>query len=73
MEMAYLISEINQMSQTAFIEVFGGVFEHTPEIALKAWTKRPYVDVDDLHQHMVGVVNDMSAEEQLRLIRAHPD
>lgn len=73
MLMAYLISEINQMSQRAFVEVLGGVFEHTPEIALKAWTKRPFVDVEELHQQMIAVVNEMSSEEQLRLIRAHPD
>jgi 2-oxo-4-hydroxy-4-carboxy-5-ureidoimidazoline decarboxylase len=73
MVMAYLISEINQMSQMAFVEVFGGVFEHTPEIAFQAWTKRPFVDVEDLHQQMVTIVNDMSTEEQLKLIGAHPE
>ncbi len=71
--MTYHISEINQMSQMAFVEVFGGVFEHTPEIAFQAWTKRPFADVNNLHQQMVTVVNEMSLEEQLTLIRAHPD
>ncbi|MGC1393243.1 MAG: 2-oxo-4-hydroxy-4-carboxy-5-ureidoimidazoline decarboxylase, partial [Coleofasciculaceae cyanobacterium] len=71
--MAYLISEINQMSQMAFVEVFGGVFEHTPEIALQVWTKRPFVDVEDLHRQMVAIINDMSTEKQLRLICAHPE
>lgn len=73
MAMAYLISEINQMSQTEFVEVFGGVFEHTPDIALQAWTKCPFVDVEDLHQQMVAIIHEISAEKQLRLICAHPE
>lgn len=71
--MLYPISEINQMSQTLFVEVFGGVFEHTPKIAFQAWKKRPFVDVNDLQQKMVYVVNNMSSEEQLTLICTHPD
>lgn len=71
--MASAISEVNQMCQRAFVEMFGEVFEQTPSIALKAWTKRPFTDINDLHQKMVYVVNNMSADEQLELICAHPD
>lgn len=71
--MVYLIYEINRMSQMVFVEMFGGVFEDTPEIALQAWRKHPFADLNDLHQQMVAVVNEMTSEEQLRLIRAHPD
>jgi 2-oxo-4-hydroxy-4-carboxy-5-ureidoimidazoline decarboxylase len=71
--MAYTISQLNQMSQLAFVEAFGWVFEHTPSIAARAWTKRPFVDINDLHQKMVDVVNAMNPDEQLALIRAHPD
>ncbi|HEY9823472.1 MAG TPA: 2-oxo-4-hydroxy-4-carboxy-5-ureidoimidazoline decarboxylase, partial [Candidatus Sericytochromatia bacterium] len=58
--MAYTISELNQMSESAFVEAFGAVFEHTPAIATQAWTKRPFTDVNNLHQKMVDVVNNMS-------------
>jgi 2-oxo-4-hydroxy-4-carboxy-5-ureidoimidazoline decarboxylase len=71
--MAYTISELNQMSQSVFVKVFGAVFEDTPTIASQAWTKRPFADANNLHQKMVDVVNDMSPDEQLALIRAHPD
>lgn len=65
--------ELNQMSQTAFVEALGMVFEDTPAIASQAWTKRPFVDVNDLHQKMVAVVNNMTPDQQLQLILAHPD
>lgn len=71
--MFYTIAELNQMSQAAFVEALAAVFEHTPAIAQQAWTQRPFIDVDDLHQKMVDVVQHMSRVEQLTLIQAHPD
>ena len=71
--MSNLIAQLNQASQQEFVEVLGMLFEHTPEIAQKAWHYRPFVDAIDLHQKMVEVVNLMSIEEQIALIRAHPD
>lgn len=61
------------MSQEEFVDVLGGVFEHTPAIASSTWLKRPFADVTQLHQKMVEVVNSMSRSEQLALIKAHPD
>lgn len=71
--MFYLIAELNQMSQEDFVEALGAVFEGTPAIAHQAWNQRPYADMTELHQRMVNVVHAMSRDEQLVLIRAHPD
>jgi len=54
------------MSQEAFVEALGAVFEDTPAIAHQAWNQRPFANVADL-------VQAMSQDEQLALIRAHPD
>ncbi|PSB30231.1 2-oxo-4-hydroxy-4-carboxy-5-ureidoimidazoline decarboxylase [Chlorogloea sp. CCALA 695] len=67
------ITQLNQMSQEEFVNVLGTVFEHTPQIAQKAWNYRPFVDATQLHQKMVDVVSVMSIDEQLALIRVHPD
>lgn len=61
------------MSQEAFVEALGAVFEETPAIAQDAWNQRPFADVAELHQRMVNVVKAMSRDEQLTLIRVHPD
>jgi 2-oxo-4-hydroxy-4-carboxy-5-ureidoimidazoline decarboxylase len=67
------LNELNQMSQEEFVAVLGAVFEDTPAIAEKAWSKRPFTDVAQLHQSMMATVKDLSLEEQLALIKAHPD
>ena len=69
----YKILRLNSMSQQEFTQVLGSIFEHTPVIAQKTWYHRPFKDVNDLHQKMVTVVNNMSNDEQLTLIKAHPD
>ncbi len=61
------------MSQEEFVAALGAVFEETPAIAQQAWNARPFRDGADLHQKMVRVVNAMSEDEQLALIKAHPD
>lgn len=71
--MTYTIAQINSMSQEEFVAVLGAVFEETPAIAHYAWEKRPFADVTDLHQQMVNEVKAMSKQEQLALIRVHPD
>ena len=50
-----------------------GVFEHSPWVAERAWRKQPFASVDALHEEMMAVVRDASREEQLALIRAHPE
>jgi len=71
--MTYSIATLNQMTQTQFVEVLGAVFEDTPTIAHDTWQQRPFTDLTDLHQKMVGVVQAMTPSAQLALICAHPD
>ncbi len=71
--MAYSIADLNQMNQESFVAALGAVFEDTPTIAQETWNARPFADVDDLHQKMVKVVNEMTSLEKLNLIKAHPD
>ncbi|MGB5915330.1 MAG: 2-oxo-4-hydroxy-4-carboxy-5-ureidoimidazoline decarboxylase [Phormidesmis sp.] len=72
--MKYTIDNINQLSQSDFVERFGAVFEETPAIASQAWAKRPFADISDLHQKMVDVVeNTMTPAEKIDLIYAHPE
>jgi 2-oxo-4-hydroxy-4-carboxy-5-ureidoimidazoline decarboxylase len=71
--MPYRLTELNQMTEAEFVEALGAVFEETPAIARQAWSDRPFADITDLHQKMADVVKAMSKEEQLALIRAHPD
>ena len=67
------LSELNGLDCAAFVRVIGPVFEHSPWIAERTWPQRPFGSVKALHQALCGTVQNASADEQLALIRAHPD
>ncbi|PAD89271.1 OHCU decarboxylase [Niallia circulans] len=69
----YTIAEINQMNRQEFIEKIGWVFEHSPWIANKTWKYHPFPSLNTLYQLMVQAVTEAPIEDQLDLIRAHPD
>jgi len=71
--MSIPLKTLNQMDQAEFTQVLGDIFEHTPAIAQQTWPQRPFATVEALHQAMVTVMQALTTEDQLRLIRAHPD
>jgi 2-oxo-4-hydroxy-4-carboxy-5-ureidoimidazoline decarboxylase len=64
---------LNSLDRGAFTEALGAVFEHSPWVAERAWDRRPFATVADLHTAMVAAVTSSSAHEQLALLRSHPD
>ncbi len=64
---------INSMDRAAFVEKFGGIFEKSPWVAEKAWDARPFANIDDLQAKMVVVAKYGNIDQQLFLLRAHPD
>jgi 2-oxo-4-hydroxy-4-carboxy-5-ureidoimidazoline decarboxylase len=67
------IDQINAMTPGDFLAAFGGVFEHSPWIAERAWRSRPFSDASALHAAMVSVVSGASRAEQVALLNAHPE
>ena len=65
------LEAVNSLGKTEFVARLGGVFEHSPWIAERAWRKRPFRSLEDLHQAMLDAV--VSREEKLKLVRAHPE
>ncbi len=73
MTQPYRLSQINRFSQSEFVEALGAVFEGTPAIAAQAWQQRPFASIEDLHQAMVQSMAQLSDQEALGLMCAHPD
>jgi 2-oxo-4-hydroxy-4-carboxy-5-ureidoimidazoline decarboxylase len=71
--MTMTIDEINSLSREQFVASLGWVFEHSPWVAERAWEMRSFAGLNQLHAAMKQVVNSASREEQLALLRAHPD
>lgn len=67
------LAELNASDRSGFIEAIGWVFERSPWVAERAWQQRPFPTIDRLHDAMTAVVAAASAEEQLALLRAHPE
>jgi OHCU decarboxylase len=61
------------LDRTAFLDLVGPVFEHSPWIAERAWASRPFADAETLHGALMQVVAHAATGEQLALLRAHPD
>ena len=50
------IADLNSLERAEFISAIGWVFEHSPWVAERAWLRRPFRTVGDLHASMVAVM-----------------
>ncbi len=67
------LAELNALDRTGFVAALGGIFEHSPWVAEHAYAARPFASVEALHRAMVAAMHEASRDEQLALIRAHPE
>lgn len=67
------LAEVNALDQARFVALLGGVFEHSPWVAERAWKGRPFASLENLYQSMANEVQVATPAEQLALIRAHPE
>jgi 2-oxo-4-hydroxy-4-carboxy-5-ureidoimidazoline decarboxylase len=67
------LDQLNTGDRDGFVAALGWIFEHSPWAAERAWRRRPFASVEALHQAMIDEVIASSQEEQLALLRAHPD
>ena len=71
--MPLTMSEVNRMTADEFVRALGGVFEHSPWIAERAFARRPFAGVAALHAAMSDAVSAAGRDAQLALLRAHPE
>ncbi len=67
------IDQINALDQASFVKYLGFIFERSPWIAAEAWHARPFASGSALQQALCAVMYGASREQQIALIRAHPD
>jgi 2-oxo-4-hydroxy-4-carboxy-5-ureidoimidazoline decarboxylase len=53
--------------------VLGNVFESSSWVAAKAWHRRPFADLNELHLHMMAAVHAAEPAQQRALLCAHPE
>jgi len=62
--------EIMALSDEAFVDRLGFLFEHSPWVVERAAGRRPFAD---LHAGLMQVVAQATQDERLALVRAHPE
>lgn len=66
----------SEMAQARFVEAFGGIYEHSPWIAERAWALElgPAHDTAvGVHSALTRIFRSASADERLGVLTAHPD
>jgi beta-ureidopropionase / N-carbamoyl-L-amino-acid hydrolase len=67
------LDDLNNASAADFVALLDGTYEHSPWIAERAAASRPYLTLAALKVALARVVREASVDEQLGLIRAHPE
>lgn len=67
------LSTLNAAAPDEFVRLLEGTYEHSPWIARRAAAHRPFASLAALKAALARVVREASREEQLSLVRAHPE
>ncbi len=67
------IDEINTLGLQEFVDLLGGIYEHSSWVAEHVWNKRPFQSRDELRGLMRLEVEGADRDRQTNLLRAHPD
>ena len=67
------LTTLNQLSKSAFIELLGSIYEHSPWVAEQAYQQHPFDSVDNLQKIMFDIVQASGIDDRLTLIRNHAE
>ncbi|WP_454908056.1 2-oxo-4-hydroxy-4-carboxy-5-ureidoimidazoline decarboxylase [Variovorax gossypii] len=71
--MSLTIAQLNAAVPAAAVALLDGIYEHSPWIAQRALAARPFRSLAHLKHALVRALAESSADEQIGLIRAHPE
>lgn len=67
------IADLHALDRRQFVAALGGIFEHAPWVAERTFGRRRFASRDDLHRAMMDTVRAATVDEQLTLLRSHPE
>ncbi|MDY0742959.1 2-oxo-4-hydroxy-4-carboxy-5-ureidoimidazoline decarboxylase [Paucibacter sp. R3-3] len=67
------LDTLNAAAPDEFVRMLDGTYEHSPWIAERAAARRPFASLAALKHALAQVVRESTREEQLALVRAHPE
>ena len=67
------LDQVNAASAADMARLLDGIYEHSPWIPQRAAVRAPFASLAQLKHALVQAVREASRDEQLGLIRAHPE
>jgi allantoate deiminase/N-carbamoyl-L-amino-acid hydrolase len=67
------LQHLNSLDAAAFVELLHGIYEHSPWIPERAAARRPFATLAALKLALQEAVTHASEDQQLSLLRAHPE
>ena len=68
-----VVEALNGLPRDAFVARLASIYEHSPWVAERSFAARPFASIDALHATMQRTMLAASPDEQMALIRAHPE
>ena len=68
-----MINKINKLPKSEFIKVFGNIFESSSWISEELYKLKPFNSFEDLSTIILDIFENTTKENQIRILRAHPD
>ncbi len=73
MDDALTLARLNGASHKDFVALLAGTYEHSPWVGERAWPRGPFASLAQLKRTLVEVVTEADRDEQLALLRSHPE
>ncbi|MGO4330438.1 2-oxo-4-hydroxy-4-carboxy-5-ureidoimidazoline decarboxylase [Cupriavidus sp. 2TAF22] len=73
MSQTYTLDQLNALPAATFVQVLGGIYEHSPWVAEAAAAQRPFANAATLADAMRAIVDGAGDAAQIKLVRAHPE
>lgn len=67
------LAALNAAGDVQFVSMLAGIYEHSPWVAERAASRRPFASLAALKYGLQQVVQQAGVDQQLALIRAHPE
>src|SRR5215218_12681 len=70
---ALTLERLNGASHKDFVALLAGTYERSPWVVERAWPRGPHRTLAHLKRTLFEIVSEAEADEQLALLRAHPE
>ena len=67
------LERLNAADDAGFVALLDGIYEHSPWVAERAASRRPFATLAQLKRALVETLAEASRDERLALLRAHPE